>query len=59
MVVTAGQRLVLDDDAVERILRLVAGLGDDGGDRLADEAHGLVRQRAARRRGRGRCRPGA
>ena len=48
-----GERIVLDDDAVEGVLRLVAGQGDDGGDRLADEAHGLVRQRAPRRRGRG------
>ena len=47
----AGQRLVVDDDRLGGIARLVAGLGDDRRDRFADEAHGVDRERVLRRRG--------
>jgi hypothetical protein len=43
------QGIVLDLDQFGRILRLAAALGDHRGDRLADIAHGLMRQWAARR----------
>ena len=45
---TAGQRLVLDRDQLGRVLRLVQGLGDDEGDRIADIAHPLLRQQRLR-----------
>ncbi len=38
------QRIVLDDDALERVLGDVAADGGDGGDRFADEAHLVGRQ---------------
>ena len=43
------QLLVVDHDRLGRVARLLARLGDHRGHRLADEAHDLVRQRAARR----------
>ena len=47
-----GQLLVVDNDAVDRIARGLARFGDHRYDRLADEAHHLVGERAARRHGR-------
>ena len=43
------QRIVLDLDQLGGVLRLGAAFGDHGRHRLADIAHGLVRQRTARR----------
>ena len=43
------QGIVLDLDQLGGVLRLLAALGDHRHHRLADIAHGLVRQRAARR----------
>ena len=43
------QLLEVDDDRLERVARLLARLGDDRGDRLADVARELVRQGAAQR----------
>ena len=45
------QRLIVDLDALGRIRRLLAGLGDHCRHRLADMAHGVARQRKARRLG--------
>ena len=36
---TTGQRVVVDLDQVGGVLALVGVLGEDGGDRLADEPH--------------------
>jgi hypothetical protein len=44
-----GQRLVVDTDQLGRILGLRQSLGDDDRDRLAVVAHGLARERVARR----------
>mgnify|MGYP003694410931 CR=1 FL=1 len=43
------QGIVRDLDQLGGVLRLGAALGHHGGHRLADIAHGLVRQRTARR----------
>ena len=43
-----GQRLVIDDDALRGIARLVGGRRDDRRDRLADEAHALDGERVTR-----------
>jgi len=43
------QRIVLDLYELGGVLRLLARLGDHRGDRLADIAHDLVGERAARR----------
>ena len=40
-----AQRLVLDVDEVERLERRQLVAGDHGGDRIADEAHAVDRQR--------------
>ena len=45
------QRLIVDLDTLGRIRRLLAGLGDHCCHRLADMAHGVARQRKARRLG--------
>ena len=47
---TAGEHLVVDLDRLGGILGLVAGLGDDGGDRFTDPAHRVARDRPDRRR---------
>ncbi len=38
------QRLVVDVDELERVLRLVPALGDDDGDAVADVAHDVFGQ---------------
>ena len=48
---TAGSTFDLDLDELGRVLGEVAALGDDERDRLADEAHVAVGQRAERRAG--------
>ena len=54
-----GQRLPLDLDQLERVLRKIAASGDDEGDRLADVAHhaGGEGRLQARRRARSRALP--
>ena len=42
-----GQRVVVDEDELGRVLALVALLGDDGDDGLADEAHRAGRRAAS------------
>ena len=44
------QLLVLDLDRVERVLSLLARLGDQRGDGLADKTDGLMRKRRTQRR---------
>ena len=39
------QRLVVDVDELERIVRLMRRLGDDDGDDVADVADGVLRER--------------
>ena len=46
------QRLVVDDDELGGVLALVALLGHDDGDRLADEADDVVGEERAGHRGR-------
>ena len=46
-VVTAGQRVVVDDDGLGGVDGLLARLGDDGGDDVADEAHACPWRRPA------------
>ena len=45
---TAGERVDVDLDELAGVLGDVAGLGDDEGDRLADEAHVAVGEHAER-----------
>ena len=47
------QLFVVDHHGFGRVARLLQRLGDHERHRLADEAHALVRQHAARRRGAG------
>ena len=49
------QLLELDLDRVERVFSLLARLGDQRGDGLADKTHGLVRKRRTQRRRRWRA----
>ncbi len=51
----ARQILVLDANQLGRILRLLARLGDDGGDRLADVEAFVLGERRAQRRCHGRA----
>ena len=44
------EHVVVDDDGLGGVGRLAAGLGDDGGDRLADVAHPVAGQQRARHR---------
>jgi hypothetical protein len=48
-----GQRRIVDGDALGAVHRLPARLGNHRGDRLADVAHDIARQRKARRLGHG------
>ena len=49
--VIGGQDVVIDLDRLGRVARLLDGLGDDEGDRVADMPHRAVGQHRMRRRG--------
>ena len=51
----ARQRVVTHVDGFQRVPRLLARIRDDRGDGLAHEAHGVDRERMARRRRRRRA----